>query len=327
MQRELIAATTMLADNAPANAMQDLATARARSAISPPKGNAALQTTGADPAAIAALARRNRGHGQAESSLNSGNRPASLDAEGLALASLYQASHALPSSPSPSGGSGELQIKLDDGWSARRATTANAKAAFSSARAGEFTHRRAAGPRSQKRRAGSGRRPGRRSRQDKAERPRQGRLQRSEPGSKRRGRNLAQHAGPRATTRPSSAPSRAALAAQAHQLADFLNKAAASDPAVSHGMAGSAGKAAGEMEIAAGEFKRGAVYDRPKVSSAQRASIEALESVQDYLKNTIAAEDHGTSAQDERSRPNTPTSSPIIPETVHENNAAPFTRS
>jgi hypothetical protein len=90
-----------------------------------------------------------------------------------------------------------------------------------------------------------------------------------------------------------------ALAEQAQQLADFLNKAANKDPAVGHGMGQSAGKAAGEMEFAAGEMKRSKHADMVKVSIAQRSSIEALDDIQEIIKNTLAADERGTGAEDE----------------------------
>jgi hypothetical protein len=306
MQRDLIAATTMLADNAPRNAMKDLATAQGQIRDLASKGSAALQSTHADPGGIAALAAAIEAMGHAESSLNSGNRPASLDEEALALASLYQASHALPSTNSPSGGSGELRIKLDDGGQ-RAAQQQQTQKQLSQALA-QASSLTAAQQALEAKSEGQGQGQGQGETPDEGQGNGPSKIKPNDPGKGASNDPSPDGKGADGTSSNTQGPGydpaklgaeQAALAAQARQLADFLNKAAGSDPGVSHGMAGSAGKAAGEMEIAAGEFKRGATYDRPKVSTAQRSSIEALDQVQDYLKNTIAAEDHGTTTQDE----------------------------
>jgi hypothetical protein len=321
MERDLIGATTGLADNAPRSAMQDLATAQQQIQNMAAQGNAQLQGAHADPAAGTAMAAAVGAMAQAESSLNAGDRPGSIDQEALALAALFQASQFLPGGSSPGSGAPELRIRLENpgGGDAQRQETQKElsqamKQAGGLAEAEQKLQGEGSGP-SPEPDPGSG--PGGKPQDSGA-----GPTDDPSPDGKGAGAALpsqqgsgpsdepptpdAQGPGETSPTQPGSGADPAtmsaqqqALAEQARQLADFLNQAANKDPAVGHGMGQSAGKAAGEMEFAAGEMKRSKHADIVKVSIAQRSSIEALDEVQEIIKNTLAEDERGTGAEDE----------------------------
>jgi hypothetical protein len=312
LEQALMNATALTPDKAPGQ-NQDLASQQRQIQSLAQSNSPQLQAVLANPDAAAGMKAALDAMGQAEGSLEGGDRSGALDQEGVALAGLMRVSKYLP--PDADGDSPGLRV--DDGGR-QQAQRTQAQQALAQALSQTESLAQAEQALAEKSGAqGSGRKDG--DGQGSQHDPAQGQgagHEPKEPGSKGHGLDPLPDPAQAGSGTGITSPSRqgagmnpedaselgrqqAELAQRTQQLADLLAKAAEANPAISHGLGQTAQKAVGEMNAAAQVLKRGDKFIRPDVSDPQTESIAELENILDVLQNTIAAEEHGTDAGDE----------------------------